>query len=136
MGQNYHLIHHLWPAIPWYRYQPAYYATQHILDAKGSPQCLGILQSSKDFWSFVYDAFVGIRLSHPRSLSPGQDEQPDSEVLRQTNLFGSPSLSSARQQLEVSERDLEALVRSVTVHQPQRHKSRTVSPQPVENALR
>ncbi|WP_196797525.1 beta-carotene hydroxylase [Gloeocapsa sp. PCC 7428] len=64
MGQNYHLIHHLWPSIPWYNYQPAYYATKPLLDAKGSPQTLGILQARKDFWNFVYDVFIGIRLHH------------------------------------------------------------------------
>ncbi|HCF27956.1 MAG TPA: beta-carotene hydroxylase, partial [Cyanobacteria bacterium UBA11049] len=35
MGQNYHLIHHLWPSIPWYNYQPAYYAMKPLLDEKG-----------------------------------------------------------------------------------------------------
>ncbi|MFW6358048.1 MAG: beta-carotene hydroxylase [Chroococcales cyanobacterium] len=60
LGQNYHLIHHLWPSIPWYKYQAAYYATKPILDAKGSYQSLGLLQG-KDFWSFVYDIFLGIR---------------------------------------------------------------------------
>lgn len=60
MGQNYHLIHHLWPSIPWYKYQPAYYATKHILDEKGSPQSLGLWQG-KDFLGFVYDIFLGIR---------------------------------------------------------------------------
>jgi beta-carotene hydroxylase len=59
-GQNYHLIHHLWPSIPWYNYQPAYYATKHLLDEKGSPQSLGLLQG-KDFWNFIYDVFLGIR---------------------------------------------------------------------------
>lgn len=70
MGQNYHLIHHLWPSIPWYNYQPAYYATKPLLDAKGSPQTLGILQGKKDFWNFIYDVFIGIRLHHHKSESP------------------------------------------------------------------
>jgi beta-carotene hydroxylase len=64
MGQNYHLIHHLWPSIPWYRYQAAYRATKLLLDEKGSPQTLGILQDGKNFWSFVYDVFIGIRSHH------------------------------------------------------------------------
>lgn len=64
MGQNYHLVHHLWPSIPWYRYEAAYYATRPLLEAKGSPQCLGILQSPKDFWNFVYDLFIGVRWGH------------------------------------------------------------------------
>jgi beta-carotene hydroxylase len=66
-GQNYHLIHHLWPSIPWYRYQPAYYAVKPILDEKGSPQTLGIWQG-KDFWSFLYDVFLGIRFHKRKGL--------------------------------------------------------------------
>ena len=60
MGQNYHLIHHLWPSIPWYKYERGYYATKPLLDAKGSPQSVGILQSSRDFFGFIYDALIGI----------------------------------------------------------------------------
>ncbi|WP_017715442.1 beta-carotene hydroxylase [Kamptonema formosum] len=62
-GQNYHLIHHLWPSIPWYNYQAAYWATKPLLDAKGSPQTLGLLEK-ESFWSFVYDVFIGIRFHH------------------------------------------------------------------------
>ncbi len=60
LGQNYHLVHHLWPSIPWYKYQPAYYATKPLLDAKGCEQSLGLLEG-KNFWSFLYDVFLGIR---------------------------------------------------------------------------
>lgn len=60
-GQNYHLIHHLWPSIPWYRYEPAYYATKSLLDEKGCDQSLDLLKG-KNFWSFMYDLFLGIRL--------------------------------------------------------------------------
>lgn len=63
MGQNYHLIHHLWPSIPWYNYQPAYYATKPLLDAKGCEQSLGLLEP-KNFWSFLYDVFIGIHFNH------------------------------------------------------------------------
>ena len=63
LGQNYHLIHHLWPSIPWYNYKPAYEVMKPLLDAKGSPQTLGLLQG-KDFWSFLYDVFLGIRFHH------------------------------------------------------------------------
>ena len=63
LGQNYHLVHHLWPSIPWYRYQPAYYATKSLLDAKGCEQSLGLLEG-KNFWNFLYDLFLGIRLNH------------------------------------------------------------------------
>jgi beta-carotene hydroxylase len=60
LGQNYHLIHHLWPSIPWYKYQPAYYATKPLLDAKGCDQSLGLLEK-KNLGNFLYDLFLGIR---------------------------------------------------------------------------
>ena len=64
MGQNYHLVHHLWPSIPWYKYKPAYEYMKPLLDKKGSPQSLGLMRK-KDFWSFLYDVFLGIRF-HPK----------------------------------------------------------------------
>jgi beta-carotene hydroxylase len=63
LGQNYHLIHHLWPSIPWYNYQPAYYLMKPLLDEKGSPQTSGLLQK-KDFFEFLYDVFIGIHFHH------------------------------------------------------------------------
>ncbi|TVQ18604.1 MAG: beta-carotene hydroxylase [Leptolyngbya sp. DLM2.Bin15] len=70
MGQNYHLIHHLWPSIPWYKYQAAYRATRPLLDAKGCEQSLGLL-NGKNFWSFLYDIFLGIRFHHkPAAAAP------------------------------------------------------------------
>jgi len=68
MGQNYHLVHHLWPSIPWFEYRPAYHATKPILDAKGSPQRLGLFESRSDFTNFVYDIVIGVR-SHRRRRS-------------------------------------------------------------------
>ncbi len=59
-GQNYHLVHHLWPSMPWYKYQPAYQAVKPLLDAKGCHQTLGLLQA-KDLGNFLYDIFLGIR---------------------------------------------------------------------------
>ncbi|OAB62367.1 beta-carotene hydroxylase [Leptolyngbya valderiana BDU 20041] len=67
LGQNYHLIHHLWPSIPWYGYQGAYYATKSLLDEKGADQSLGIFQGGKNFFSFVYDVFLGIRFHHHKA---------------------------------------------------------------------
>ncbi|AKG22263.1 beta-carotene hydroxylase [Calothrix sp. 336/3] len=63
LGQNYHLVHHLWPSIPWYKYQPAYYQMKPLLDEKGCYQSLGLLQK-KDFFGFLYDIFLGIRFHH------------------------------------------------------------------------
>jgi beta-carotene hydroxylase len=63
MGQNYHLIHHLWPSIPWYYYQSAYYAVQPLLDQKGCDQQLGLFRG-KSFLSFLYDLVCGIRINH------------------------------------------------------------------------
>lgn len=63
LGQNYHLVHHLWPSVPWYYYQRAYRETQPLLEAKGSPLSLGLLEG-KSFWSFLYDIVVGIRFHH------------------------------------------------------------------------
>jgi beta-carotene hydroxylase len=65
MGQNYHLIHHLWPSIPWYNYQPTYYMMKPLLDEKGCHQTSGLLQK-KDFFEFVYDIFLGIHFHHKK----------------------------------------------------------------------
>jgi beta-carotene hydroxylase len=75
MGQNYHLIHHLWPSIPWYRYKPAYETMKPLLDAKGSPQSLGILQGGRDFFGFLYDLVLGIRFHSHKPKVEGQQEQ-------------------------------------------------------------
>ncbi len=63
LGQNYHLIHHLWTCIPWYKYQSTYYLMKPLLDEKGCYQTSGLLQK-KDFLEFIYDMFVGIRFHH------------------------------------------------------------------------
>lgn len=36
LGQNYHLIHHLWNTVPWYKYQVVYGETRTDLDAIGA----------------------------------------------------------------------------------------------------
>lgn len=69
LGQNYHLIHHLWPSLPWYNVQPAYYATRPLLNAKGCHQKLGLLEN-QSFWGFLYDVFLGIRFHPPKSAKP------------------------------------------------------------------
>jgi fatty acid desaturase len=37
LGQNLHLIHHLFPRLPFYRYSDCYAALRELLAAKGSP---------------------------------------------------------------------------------------------------
>jgi beta-carotene hydroxylase len=36
LGQNYHLVHHLWSTIPWYRYQHVYGQIREALAARGA----------------------------------------------------------------------------------------------------
>lgn len=77
LGQNYHLVHHLWPSIPWYKYQPAYRVMQPLLESKGSPLRLGIFQG-QNFWSFLYDVFVGIRF-HRKTSDTATTSNPTSQ---------------------------------------------------------
>ncbi|NJP09747.1 MAG: beta-carotene hydroxylase [Leptolyngbyaceae cyanobacterium RU_5_1] len=80
-GQNYHLVHHLWPSIPWYKYERAYYHVKPLLNQKGSHQSLGILQTEKDFFGFLYDVFLGIRFHSFRKAKPTlEDTKPHPEV--------------------------------------------------------
>ena len=65
MGQNYHLIHHLWPSIPWFEYKIAYEKTKPLLDEKGSPQRVGIFETKEDTLNFFYDLLIGVR-SHTK----------------------------------------------------------------------
>ena len=36
LGQNYHLVHHLWNSVPWFRYQDVHRATRNQLAAVGA----------------------------------------------------------------------------------------------------
>ena len=76
LGQNYHLVHHLWPSIPWYHYQNAYRSTRPLLESKGSPLSLGLLEG-KSFWSFLYDVFLGIRFGGHK---PSQSKPETNEI--------------------------------------------------------
>ncbi|MCG9892065.1 MAG: fatty acid desaturase [Thermosynechococcaceae cyanobacterium MS004] len=80
LGQNYHLIHHLWPSIPWYKVQPAYYAVKPLLDEKGSPQTLDIF-NRRNILSFLYDVFIGIRLHGDHAPEDRAPEQSDHALL-------------------------------------------------------
>jgi beta-carotene hydroxylase len=85
-GQNYHLVHHLWPSIPSYKYQQAYYAVKPLLDEKGCHQTLGLLQW-RDFLGFVYDVLVGIRFHTKPQLQETQEPSPvPSEPAIQENI--------------------------------------------------
>lgn len=70
LGQNYHLVHHLWPTIPWYAWQRAYRQTQPLLEAKGCYQTLNLF-NHQNFWSFLYDSLIGIR-HHSKSTGVSQ----------------------------------------------------------------
>ena len=37
LGQNYHLIHHMYPRLPWYKYQEVFYKIEPFLKAQGAP---------------------------------------------------------------------------------------------------
>ncbi len=104
LGQNYHLIHHLWPSIPWYNYERAYYATKPLLDSRGAHQSLGILKTWKDFTGFVYDIFLGIRFhGHPPQPVP-QSVSPSTQLLSEVEdldvLPHQPVQKSLNSQLE------------------------------------
>jgi beta-carotene hydroxylase len=43
LGQNYHLIHHSWVTVPWYRYQAAYASVAAELQAQGARLTYGPL---------------------------------------------------------------------------------------------
>ena len=47
--------------MPWFEYKPAYEATKPLLDAKGSPQRLGIFETRAGSANFLYDILVGVR---------------------------------------------------------------------------
>lgn len=36
LGQNYHLVHHAWVTVPWFRYQPVFEAARDDLEAVGA----------------------------------------------------------------------------------------------------
>jgi len=36
LGQNYHLVHHAWVTVPWFRYQPVFAAVEADLEAVGA----------------------------------------------------------------------------------------------------
>ncbi len=90
LGQNYHLIHHLWPSIPWYHYQTAYYVAKPLLDKKGCKQTIGIWQG-KEFWGFLYDAIIGL---HWHQAPPSAESVVSSQALDPDCTSESPSIHS------------------------------------------
>lgn len=79
LGQNYHLVHHLWPSVPWYKFQGAYYATKELLDTKGCTQTLGITEA-KVLRKFAYDFFIGIHRRHAPEPMPIISESERTEL--------------------------------------------------------
>nr|YP_010713750.1 fatty-acid desaturase [Galdieria phlegrea]WDA99832.1 fatty-acid desaturase [Galdieria phlegrea] len=65
LGQNYHLIHHLWPSVPWYRYQEAYQIAYYALKSHKSPTTLDLF-TNLSFTSFVYDFFYGFNFNRSK----------------------------------------------------------------------
>ena len=94
LGQNYHLVHHLWPSVPWYQYRTAYHQMKHLLDANGSPQSLGIWQFP-DFGHFLYDVFLGIRF-HKGSHAKPQESNNAQPNIPKVSLTGSMAQDVSR----------------------------------------
>nr|YP_009051169.1 beta-carotene hydroxylase [Galdieria sulphuraria]AIG92611.1 beta-carotene hydroxylase [Galdieria sulphuraria] len=62
LGQNYHLIHHLWPSLPWYKYQEAYQIAFYALKSHKAPTTLDLF-SKFSLFSFLYDFFYGFNFN-------------------------------------------------------------------------
>lgn len=45
LGQNLHLVHHLWPRVPWFRYGPLFREVRPLLEARGAP--IGVAPASR-----------------------------------------------------------------------------------------
>ena len=65
MDITHHLVQLLCDSLPGCEYKPSYEATTPWLDAKGSPQRLGIFETQRYGYNFLYDILVGVR-SHKR----------------------------------------------------------------------
>ena len=89
LSQNYHLIHHLWPSVPWYRIQAAYYAVKPLLDAKGSLQTFGVFDDRRNFAQFLYDIFLGVHFE-PTSPPPPSREALEKLIQASPNLDPPP----------------------------------------------
>jgi beta-carotene hydroxylase len=102
LGQNYHLVHHLWPSVPWYKFQGAYYATKPLLDAKGCQQTLGLTEP-KLLRKFLYDFFIGI---HFKSKPDPQQTTPPNQALRASEIQADP-VNFRELELEVIEQAMQ-----------------------------
>jgi beta-carotene hydroxylase len=56
-GQNYHLAHHLWPTVPWYNYEKAYWSRQELFIEQGALHGINLTPQQ-----FIYDCLIGIHL--------------------------------------------------------------------------
>lgn len=48
LWQNWHLMHHLWPSVPFYNYERLYHRIKPVLEAKGSRHHEGLVPSAGD----------------------------------------------------------------------------------------
>ncbi|MEO0373184.1 MAG: beta-carotene hydroxylase [Cyanobacteria bacterium P01_A01_bin.17] len=99
LSQNYHLIHHLWPSIPWYRIQPSYFAVKHLLDERESPQTFGVFDDRKNFMGFLYDIFVGVQIENieqPLESEETMSPEPASEDVQRESKELEPVLVAAK----------------------------------------
>ncbi|MCG8671716.1 MAG: fatty acid desaturase [Pseudomonadales bacterium] len=70
LGQNYHLIHHLYPRLPWYKYQQVFYKTLPELEAENAP---------------LENIGMGARprfLKSPHAAGPGQNAASIHQLLK------------------------------------------------------
>jgi beta-carotene hydroxylase len=97
LGQNYHLVHHLWPSVPWYKFQGAYHATKPLLESKGCHLSIGLTEG-KLFRKFLYDFFIGI---HWNPWRPKQEAQASPRKAKKASEIQADPVNFRELELEV-----------------------------------
>ncbi|WP_017327296.1 fatty acid desaturase [Synechococcus sp. PCC 7336] len=85
LGQNYHLIHHLWPTVPWYKYQAAYREAKPVLEEKGCDCSLDIWRDRREIGKFLYDCVLGIRWGDNHREGAKETEVVQSDAVSPTS---------------------------------------------------
>lgn len=62
LGQNYHLLHHLHPTIPWFYYRKAYIKSEEILNRNSCRTSLDVFEP-QNFRQFILDILLGVKHS-------------------------------------------------------------------------